>query len=326
MVNYLKTHKWKILAGASVIGACILIAQETYPALILAYIMIYGIGTTGLDILFGYSGQISMGHAGLFAVGSYTSALLSVRCGVTPVLGILAGSVLATLTGLLIAVPASKLVKHFLSLMTIAFGQIVYMFVNACQPLTNGATGISSIPYISLFGFRLDTYYRCFFAYMILLILVLIAKARIIRSRVGRALIAIRENTVAAEGIGINIRAYKAMAFGISAFMMGLAGGLYAHMVTYISPETYNATQSTLFMTMVLFGGIGTTMGPVVGAAVLMFVKEVFQFLQIYQVLIYGVFILIVLFFFPNGMVGLYADMKKRILKARRRGDGHAPA
>lgn len=326
MVNYWKTHKWTILASVLVIGACILIAQETYPALILAYIMIYGIGTTGLDVLFGYSGQISMGHAGLFAVGSYTSALLTVRCGVTPVLGLLAGSVLATLAGLLIAIPASKLVKHFLSLMTIAFGQIIYMFVNACQPLTNGATGISGIPYISIFGFQLNTYYRCFFAYMILLILVLIVKDHIIRSRVGRALIAIRENTVAAEGIGINIRAYKAMAFGISAFMMGLAGGLYAHLVTYISPETYNSTQSTLFMTMVLFGGIGTTFGPVIGSAILMFVREVFQFLQIYQVLIYGVFILIVLFFFPNGMVGLYIDVKKRILKIMRRRDDHASA
>lgn len=326
MVNYWKTHKWTILASVLVIGACILIAQETYPALILAYIMIYGIGTTGLDVLFGYSGQISMGHAGLFAVGSYTSALLTVRCGVTPVLGLLAGSVLATLAGLLIAIPASKLVKHFLSLMTIAFGQIIYMFVNACQPLTNGATGISGIPYISIFGFQLNTYYRCFFAYMILLILVLIVKDHIIRSRVGRALIAIRENTVAAEGIGINIRAYKAMAFGISAFMMGLAGGLYAHLVTYISPETYNSTQSTLFMTMVLFGGIGTTFGPVIGSAILMFVREVFQFLQIYQVLIYGVFILIVLFFFPNGMVGLYTDVKKRILKIMRRRDDHASA
>lgn len=318
MTDFLRRNKVKILSTAIVTAVCLFLARDTYPALILAYIAIYSIGTSGLDILFGFSGQISMGHAAYFAIGAYTSAILATKCGINPFFGIFIGSILATLAGLLLAVPASKLVKHFLSLMTIAFGQIVYMFVNACAPLTGGSTGMREIPYIRIFGYELNTYLKNFIFAAILLVLALIIKRNLIRSRTGRAFVAIKENTAAAEGMGINVRLYKAMAFGISAAYMGLAGGLYAHLVTYISPETFNATQSTLFMTMVLFGGIQSLMGPIVGAAVLMLVKEVFQFLQIYQVLIYGVFILIVLFFFPNGIVGLYKDVAGVILKRRR--------
>lgn len=315
MTEAIKRDKVKILATLVVCAICLFLARETYPALILAYIVIYSIGTSGLDLLFGFSGQISMGHAAYFAIGAYTSAILATKCGVNPFFGIFAGSFLATIAGLLLAIPASKLVKHFLSLMTIAFGQIVYMFVNACAPLTGGSPGMREIPYIRICGYELNSYFKNFVFGAILLVIVLIVKNNVIRSRTGRAFIAIKENTAAAEGMGINVRAYKAMAFGISACFMGLAGGLYAHLVTYISPETFNSTQSVLFMTMVLFGGIQTLMGPIVGSALLMLVKEVFQFLQIYQVLIYGIFIMIVLFFFPNGIVGIYNDIVNAIRK-----------
>lgn len=319
MAEYIRTNKYKIIASLIAIAICLFVARETYPALILAYIVIYSIGTTGLDLLFGFSGQISMGHAAFFAIGAYTSAILATKCGVNPFFGIFIGSFFAAVIGLILAIPASKLVKHFLSLMTIAFGQIVYMFVNACAPLTGGSPGMRNIPYISIFGYELNTYFKNLVFGMILLVLILIIKSNIIHSRTGRAFIAIKENTAAAEGMGINVRAYKAMAFGISACFTGLAGGLYAHLVTYISPETFNSTQSVLFMTMVLFGGIQSLIGPIVGAAVLMFVKEVFQFLQIYQVLIYGVFILVVLFFFPDGIVGVYKTVSNTIQKRRGR-------
>ena len=197
MAEYIKTNKYKIAASLIAIAICMFIARETYPALILAYIVIYSIGTTGLDLLFGFSGQISMGHAAFFAIGAYTSAILATKCGVNPFFGIFIGSFLATVAGLMLAIPASKLVKHFLSLMTIAFGQIVYMFVNACAPLTGGSPGMRNIPYISIIGYELNTYFKNFVFGLILLILVLIVKNNIIRSRTGRAFIAIKENTAA---------------------------------------------------------------------------------------------------------------------------------
>ena len=198
------------------------------------------------------------------------------------------------------------------------------MFVNVSTKITGGSTGIRNIPYISILGYELNTYRKNFVFATLLLILVLIVKRNIINSRTGRAFMAIKENTAAAEGMGINVPLFKVMAFGTSALFMGLAGGLYAHLVTYISPETFNNTQSVLFMTMVLFGGIQSLMGPIVGSAVLMLVKEVFQFLQIYQVLIYGVFILIVLFFFPNGIVGIFSSIMRSV--RRRKENSHAEA
>ena len=309
MLETLKKNKFKVAV------IILLIARKSYPALILAYIMLYGIGAHGLDILFGYSGQISMGHAGFFAIGAYTSAILSRTFGINPFLTMLAGCVMAVLIGFLIAIPATKLVKHFLSFLTIAFGQVIYLFVNSCIPLTGGAGGYTEVPKLSLFGFVFDNNTKYYALTLVLLIIVVILKKNLINSRMGMAFIAIRENVKAAEGMGINVRAYKAYAFAISACLMGLAGGLYAHLVGYISPETFNSTASVLFMTMILFGGIGTTMGPLVGSGLLMLIKEVFQFLQIYQVLIYGVFILIVLFFMPSGAVGLFNKVTKKIQK-----------
>lgn len=320
-------NKKRILNSVLIVfllGGCFLAAQDTYVGLVLAFIAIYAIATTGLDILFGYSGQISFGHAAFFAIGSYTSAILSTKLGVTPLLTIIAGSVLATFFGILLAFPASKLVKHFLSLLTIAFGQMVYMFVNSTTLLTGGAGGIAEIPKIDLCGLKLTTNAGVFLFSATVLVVILIGKKQLIQSRTGRALIAIRENVQAAQGLGVNVRSYKILAFAISAFLTGLSGGMYAHLVGFISPETFNSTQSTLFMTMLLFGGISTSTGPVVGAGVLIVIKEVFKAFSKYQILIYGLFILIVLFFFPNGVVGVFGSIKDRILKAR--GKNHASA
>lgn len=307
------------------VAVCYVLAQHNFTGLILCFIAIYAIATSGLDILFGYSGQISFGHAAFFALGSYTTAILTTTYSLHPAFGILAGCVVATLFGIAIAFPASKLVKHFLSLMTIAFGQMVYMFVNSTTWLTGGAGGIVGIPPITFFGLKLSNA-NFFLLSAAILGLVLLAKSRLVKSRSGRALIAIRENVHAAQGLGINVRNYKIMAFAVSAFLAGLAGGLYAHLVRFISPETYNATQSTLFMTMLLFGGIATLAGPVVGTAILIIIKEVFQSLAHYQILVYGIFILIVLFFFPNGVIGLFGNVKKRVLKLVKRGADDAAA
>jgi branched-chain amino acid transport system permease protein len=285
--------------------------------LILSLAALYGIAISGLDILFGYSGQISFGHAAFFALGAYTTSILTIRLHVPPVLGILAGCVMSIIFGVIIAFPASKLVKHFLSLMTIAFGQMVYMFVNSTTSLTNGAGGLWGIPPLSFFGFKIVNKYSYFVLCVLVLIVILILKKRLISSRTGRALIAVKENVHAAQGLGINIRNYKILAFAISSVMAGLAGGLYAHLVGFISPETFNAAQSTLFMTMLLFGGIGTLAGPIVGAGILILIKEVFQTFSTYQTLIFGIFIIIILFFFPNGSVGIYTDVMKRIRAQR---------
>jgi len=305
-----------ILLGILIVAiAMAIFGQKTYYSLIIALFGIYSIVATGLDVLFGYTGQISLGHAGLFAIGAYSTSLLTMKAGLPTLLALLLGTIITTVVGILIAIPASKLVKHFLSLLMIAFGQIVYLIINSWMDFTGGSLGIMYIPNLDLFGFIIDTNLKNAIVIWVLLCIVIIIKHRIVNSRVGNAFIAIRENPIAARGLGIDVRKYKVMAFAISAAMTGFAGGLYAFLRGFISPETFNGTQSTLFMTMLLFGGITTTAGPIIGASVLLLVKEVFQSFSNWQGLIYAIFMLIVLFFFPRGVVGLFDDIKAFILK-----------
>lgn len=315
----IKNHLSSVIFWAILAVTLLLFAQKNYYAFIIALFGVYAIVATALDVLFGYTGQISLGHAGLFAIGSYVTALLSLKLSVPTAIALILGAVAATVVGALIAIPASKLVKHFLSLLMIAFGQIVYLIINSWSKVTGGSLGLMNIPKLNLFGFKFDSYIKIAILIWLVLALLLVVKVRIINSRVGSAFIALRENSVAAKGLGINIKKYKVMAFAISAFMTGLAGGLYTYVRGFISPETFNGTQSTLFMTMLLFGGICTVEGPVIGAVVLLLVKEVFQSLALYQGLVYALFMLIVLFFLPNGVVGIFKSMGGVVAKLKKK-------
>jgi len=315
MKEYLKNHKKEILVVAVLVGIAFLFSQKTYYALIIALFGVYSIVAISLDILFGYTGQISLGHAGLFGIGAYATTLLTMRAGVPSLIALLLGAIITMGAGFVVAIPASKLVKHFLSLLMIAFGQMIYLIINTWTPVTGGSMGINGIPYLNVCGWVLNSNLTTSIFIWALVGVVMLVKHRVINSRTGRAFIAIRENPVAARGLGVNVRKYKILAFGISAFMTGLAGGLYAFLQGFISPETFNGTQSTLFMTMLLFGGITTTAGPVIGAAVLLLVKELFQSLSVYQGLIYALFILVVLFFLPNGAVGVYYNIRHKLAK-----------
>lgn len=306
----------KIFFAVALVGVCLLlVSQKSYYALIVALFGIYAIVTTSLDLLFGYTGQISLGHAGLFAIGAYSTTLLTIRLGVPSFFSLILGTCITSLVGALIAIPAARLVKHFLSLLMIAFGQIVYLIVNSWTEVTGGSLGILNIPYLKILGLEFDSNFKSVLIIWLFVVLVVIVKKRIICSKVGDAFVAIRENVTAAKGVGINVRRYKVMAFAVSAGMTGLAGGLYAFLRGFISPETFNGTQSLLFMTMLLFGGITSLEGPIIGAVILLLFREVFQVFSAYQGLIYALFMLLVLFVFPNGIVGVLKTLKNKMGK-----------
>lgn len=313
MISKIKNKRISLIVAGIFIIICGFLARDRYIALVMCQIGFTAIAVTGLDILFGYSGQISFGHAGFYAVGAYTSAILTTRLNVDPLIAMIAAGILSIIVGIIVAFPASKLVKHFLSLMTIAFGQIAYNFVGITDELTNGFTGIGNIPPVSIFGYKLVTRQSYLVFIVVLLVLALIMKKRIIDSRTGRAFIAIKENTHAAGGIGINVRFYKIMVFAISAFYTGIAGSLYTHLALYISPDTFKPATSILFMTVLLFGGLMSLFGPLVGAVVLTLVQIWLQRFSIYQGLVYSGFIILVLFFMPNGVIGILSDIKHAI-------------
>ncbi len=293
-----------IVLSIIIVGIIPLIfSGSTYFILLLCLMGIALISVSGLDILFGYSGQISLGHAAFYAIGAYTSAILNTKLGISPWISMLTGAFFAALIAALLAYPIVNLVHHFLALVTIAFGEIVHLLALNMR-ITEGHTGILFIERPSIGNFTLGTNLSFFYLIYVFIILLLFAKNRLVCSRIGRGWIAIRENVHAANGIGIDVRKYKILAFSVSAFYTGIAGGLYAHLVKYISPETFVYSTSVVFLIMLLFGGKGSMVGPIVGSVVLSIITEQLQKLGSYQQLIYGVFLLIIVLFLPNGVAG----------------------
>lgn len=318
MVRTLKKYWGKAVLLCAVCIIVLFLLPNNYYAQLLCNIASYGIVVTGLDLCFGYSGQISFGHAAFYCIGSYAAGLLSSECGWPPILAFFAAIVISALAGFLLAYPASKVQKHFLSLMTISFGWVVYTFAGAARELTHGFQGLSVVP-MELFGVKLTSVQLLFVFILVLLLLTLLLKRNIINSRIGRAFQAIRLNAHAANGMGIYVAKYKIMAFTISAALAGVSGAIFAFNVRYINPESYQSTVSVLFMTMLLFGGIRSYIGPIIGATLLILVQDWMQFLGTAQALVYGLLIIVVLFFMPNGLSGLIAQIKSSIKKTARR-------
>jgi len=294
-----------MISGGLGIGLCVLpflikmMAGNQYPLLIMCIILIYIIAVSGLDILFGYSGQISLGHAAFFTLGAYTSGLLNIYFNIPLIITIPAGALFTTAIGALLAYPASKLKFHFLSLATVAFGEITYYFLyRSPGGFTFDFKGINVVG----IGFLGENYLKWYFFLLVIVVLVLLGKTSLVNSRVGRAFIAIRENTHAADGMGINVRKNKIIAFAVSAFLTGLAGALYVHMIKYISPETSMQKQSVLFLTMMLFGGTASIMGTILGVVSIEVLLECIRPLQEYQMLFYGILLLVVIVALPGGV------------------------
>ncbi len=309
----------------TVLGALLplMFLSDSYLVLLLCTTGISIIVVAGLDILFGYSGQISLGHAGFYCIGAYTSAILSLKLAWPVFLTIVVGGLLATLVAILLALPAVKLVHHFLALVTIAFGQLTYLFVAQARGLTEGFSGINFIPRPRVGDFVFESNTAYYYLVYGALVLLLIAKQRLIGSRTGRAFIAIREDAHAADGMGVNVTKYKTMAFAVSAFYAGIGGALYAHLIGFISPETFVLNQSIIFLTMLLFGGMGNFWGPILGATGLSVVAEFLQKLESYQTLAYGVFLLLIIVYVPGG-ISRGLDVL-RVLKAGLRRQGSEP-
>lgn len=281
----------------------IVFSGQTYTQLLLCTLGIYIIVNTGFDVLFGYSGQMSLGQAGFYAIGAYFSAILS-KAGIPVILTIFIAASIAALVGYFLALPCSKLMHHFLAMVTIGFGEIIRLLAINCAPFTGGVDGITSIPPLRLFGMKITSYSSYLYFVLAIVLIMLVVKSRIVNSHIGRVLLAIRSNPDASEAFGIKLSKYKAMAFTVSSFYAGVGGALYAHLVRFISPESFSADQSSMFLVMLLIGGMGTFWGPIIGSTLMLMVSEFLQKFGQMQMMIYGLLIIVVLLVMPNGIAG----------------------
>jgi branched-chain amino acid transport system permease protein len=273
---------------------------------------IYSLLTMGLNVTSGFAGQLSLGHAAFFGIGAYTSALLTLRLGFNFYLAMACSASLAGIMGVLLGFPALKLRGPYLVICSIGFVQVMYeVFLNWVS-LTRGPMGITGIEYppplkLSLFAIDFSmpiNYYFLVFFFVLATFCVILA---LYHSKTGRALRAIREDEIAAECAGINLTRYKLIAFTIGAFFAGVAGSLYAHYIGYVSPDSFTLLESINILVMLVLGGMGTILGPVVGAFGITFLLEYLRFLNEFRLIFYGFALMVVIVVAPGGFCGSMA-------------------
>jgi len=275
---------------------------------------IYSLITIGLSLLIGYTGQISLGHAAFFGIGAYTSGILSTRFGLSPWIGMIAAIFLAAGLAFVIGAPALKLKGHYLAMATLAFGEIIYIVFNQWISLTGGPSGFGGIPAFSIGNFSLESDFSYYYFVWGIVLFVFLASINLIHSRVGRALRSIHGSEVAARCMGVNTSDYKLKIFVFSGALGGLAGSLYVHFVTFVSPGTFSVMFSIVLLTMVAVGGMANIWGAITGTAILTILPEYLRAFQDYDILIYGAVLLGIMIFLPEGLVlGVFNIMRKKI-------------
>ncbi len=266
---------------------------------------IYIILASSLNITNGYTGLFSFGHAAFYGIGAYTAAILSTRYGFPFLLTLPMSGVVAAVCGAAIALPTLRLKGIFLALVTIGFQQITYLVIMNWMSLTRGPMGIPAIPPASFFGIELSGNQGYFHLILLLNLIVLFLLSRIIDSRVGRTFMAIREDELAAQSVSINIFRAKVLSFVIATFFAGIAGAFFAHHARFVSADSFKLEETFLILTMLIVGGMGSFIGPIIGAVSLVILPELFRFLSEYRGVVYGFIMIAAILFRPEGIAGV---------------------
>lgn len=295
---------WAIVALAILAATLPMVFADPYWLQILTNAWLLGMAALSVTLATGTAGQTSLGHAGFLAIGAYSSALLTQRLGWSFVPSLLAAGLIASVLGTLLVLPAFRLRAHYVAIATLGIGEIVSQTILNWESLTNGVMGISRISPPDFFGWQALFARELYWYSLALLLLVALFQWQLVRSPLGRTWRAIREDDIAAQSYGINLNRYKALVFAASAFIAGLSGAFTAHMYTFINHETFNNTTSILLLTMVILGGMGNMLGAVVGALALTALPEIFRGLVDYRYLIYGITLLLLIRFRPQGLLG----------------------
>lgn len=312
MVHLRKRNYLELLIFIVVITLIPIIIQNAYYISILNMIGLNVLVVVGLNLLIGYAGQISLGHAAFYGMGAYISGIITTRYGFpswpTILLAILITGVVAYIMG----IPTLKLKGEYLVMATLGFNVIVYILMVQMLWLTGGPSGLAGIPYLTIWGFAFNSDFRIYYLIWFFCFMVILLSLNLVRSRVGRALRAIHGSEIAANATGINVTRYKVQIFVLSAVLASLAGCLYAHYITFISPGSFGFFYSVQVVTMVIVGGMGSIWGSLFGATILTILPQLLHMVKEYNIITFGAILIFVLMFFPKGLVFGLADVYRR--------------
>jgi branched-chain amino acid transport system permease protein len=274
---------------------------------------IYTILSLSLNLIIGYTGLAALGHIAFAAVGAYASSLLALNLGISPWIGLLIGAVIAAILGVIVSYPSLRLKGDYLALATFGLGVIIYSVAKNWVSLTRGPMGLPGIPSFSLFGLEFNNVWIYLILVLIFVGITYFAIRNITKSPFGRVLTGIREDEIATEAMGKNIVKHKLIVFMVGAFFAGIAGSLYAHYITFIDPSSFTAMESITVLLMVVFGGMASLPGSIVGAMVLVIFPELIRFIGLpssvaapLRQMIYGLLLVVIMIFRPKGLIGKY--------------------
>lgn len=305
---------------------------KNYYVYVANYVAINIIVVVGLNILVGYTGQISLGHAGFYAIGAYGTISLITLAGFPFLPALICAALIAGVFGFLVGFPALRLEGPYLAIATLGFGLTITTIIGRIEML-GGRQGLHA-PDLVLMGHHLKTDREFYYLVLVITVLLVLFARNITKTKVGRAFIAIRDADIAAETMGVNLVIYKTLAFALSAFYVGLAGGLYAFVLRFIEPELFGLFLSVFFLTMAVAGGLGSVMGPIAGAILLSlldlqlrnilstpFIGDWLRYLSAsyfsltgvsnIQFIVFGSILVLIMIFEPLGLYGLWIRMKK---------------
>ena len=307
-------HKPAVGSGLTFVIALILVAmiRNPYYIGILVFLGINLIITIGLSLLMGYAGQISLGQAAFYGIGAYTTGILTTRFGFPIYLSLPLAILLTVTIAYLVGVPTLRLKGHYLAMATLGLGEIVHIIFTELFHLTGGPSGFGNIPIIKIFGITLHNDSRYFIFVWAIVAVILFISLNIINSRIGRALKAIHKEERTAATLGVHTARLKQMIFVISAGFAGLAGFLYAHYVTFLSPGTFSLHFSILLVTMVAVGGMEHIWGAVIGTVVLTILPEYLRFFKDFDILIYGIILMAIMLLRPEGLYGIKIPIRRK--------------
>ena len=304
---------------------------KNYYVYVANYMAINVIVAIGLNILVGYTGQISLGHSGFFAIGAYATIALMAKVGLPFVIALPAAALATAVFGFLIGLPALRLEGPYLSIATLGFGLTITRVIGRIE-FFGGRQGLHA-PELTIGPWHLNTDRDFYYLLITLTVILTVAARNIIKTKVGRAFIAIRDADIAAETMGVNLMYYKTLAFAVSAFYTGLAGGLYAFVLRFIEPELFSLLMSILFLAMVVVGGLGSIFGAIAGACLLSYMdlelrnilsipyvglwlealsKSYFSITGVsnIQFILYGLIMVLIMLFEPLGLYGFWIRTK----------------
>lgn len=317
ILNGVAKHMFKI---AIIIVICLVLfpmtGQSSYVLRIVTVCMMYVMIAMSINLLTGFCGLMTMGHAAFWGIGAYTAAILATRYNVGMGVCMILAALIAGIFSLLLGLATLRLKGYFLTIVTLGFCEIIRLVELNSMELTRGPLGIANIPAPNFFGITFSSNKAVYYIMLILVVLTVVLVYNLVHSRIGLAVMSIRDDDLAAASMGVNVYLYKIMVFVISAMIMGVCGAFYAHYIKFVDPSSFTTNASMQMLIMAIFGGLGSIPGTILGASILTILPETIRVLSQYRNLIYGIIIVVLMMVKPDGLLGSvnFKYIKQRLM------------